>query len=112
MSIFRKVAATVIGTRIAADTGKSSGVLGLVAGMAATRIIARSPMGALLLGGGYVAHKLLKKKREIDAFGPHATATKDGLSAPEANSLPNGAAAHPLPTAQGAPAVSDARLKV
>lgn len=108
MGMFRKVAATVIGTRIAADSGKSSGVLGLVAGMAATRIISRSPMGALLLGGGYVAHKLLKKKREIDTLGPHGAARKDGVPAPETNALPNGAAAHPIPVS---PTVQD-RTKV
>ncbi|MDX3908338.1 MAG: hypothetical protein QHC67_00750 [Sphingobium sp.] len=82
MGIFTKIAATVIGTRIAADSGKS-GVLGVAAGMLATRVIARSPMGALLVGGTYVAHKLLTKKREIDALGPHGTAVKDGLAGPD-----------------------------
>ncbi|CAH0352043.1 hypothetical protein BH11PSE5_BH11PSE5_14210 [soil metagenome] len=80
--MLRKVMASVIGTRIAADTGKSSGVLGVAAGLLATRVIARSPLGALVLGGGYIAHKMLQKKREIDALGPHGAAVHDGLVEP------------------------------
>jgi hypothetical protein len=81
MGMFTKIAATMIGTRIAADSGKS-GFLGVAAGMLATRVIARSPMGALLVGGTYVAHKLLQKKREIDTLGPHGAAVADGVVAP------------------------------
>ncbi|AUW56832.1 hypothetical protein C1T17_00815 [Sphingobium sp. SCG-1] len=87
MGIFTKAAATIIGTRIAADTGKS-GFLGVAAGMLATRVIARSPIGALLVGGTYVAHKLLQKKREVDALGPHGAAVKDGLATPSVTLLP------------------------
>ncbi|MGK2909803.1 MAG: hypothetical protein ACSLE1_08400 [Sphingobium sp.] len=81
MGIIGKAAATIIGTRIAADSGKS-GLFGVAAGMLATRVIARSPIGALVVGGAYVAHKLLKKKREVDALGPHGAAVKDGLAEP------------------------------
>lgn len=81
MGLIRKAAATIIGTRIAADSGKS-GFLGVAAGMLATRVIARSPIGALLVGGTYVAHKLWKKKQEVDALGPHGAAVKDGLVKP------------------------------
>ena len=81
MGIIGKAAATIIGTRIAADSGKS-GLFGVAAGMLATRVIARSPLGALVVGGAYVAHKLLKKKREVDALGPHGAAVKDGFAEP------------------------------
>lgn len=89
MGIITKLAATMIGTRIAADSGKS-GLLGVAAGMLATRVIARSPMGAVLVGGSYLAHKLWKKKQEVDALGPHGAAVKDGLAAPSISLSPTG----------------------
>jgi uncharacterized membrane protein YeaQ/YmgE (transglycosylase-associated protein family) len=79
MGMLGKIATTIIGTRIAAETGKA-GLVGAAAGMIATRIITRSPMGALAVGGAYVAHKLLQKKREIDRKGPHQAAVDDGLA--------------------------------
>lgn len=78
MRILGKVATTIIGTRIAAESGKA-GLLGAAAGMIATRVIARSPIGALAIGGAYIAHKLWQKKKQIDAKGPHEAAVKDGL---------------------------------
>lgn len=101
MGISTKAAATIIGTRIAADTGKS-GLLGVAAGMLATRVIARSPVGALLVGGTYVAHKLLQKKREVDALGPHGAAVKDGLAQP---SLTMSSATEPAAQAPAEPPV-------
>lgn len=101
MGMLGKIATTMVGTRIAAETGKA-GLLGVAAGMIATRVIARSPMGALALGGAYVAHKLFLKKREIDAKGPHQAAVDDGLAkekpkrrlaAPKAPAQHNGTAA-------------------
>lgn len=74
-----KIAGAVIGTRIAAESGKA-GLLGAVAGMVATRVIARSPVGAAMIGGAYVAHKLWQKKRQIDKVGPHAAAVEDGVA--------------------------------
>jgi hypothetical protein len=78
MRILGKIATTIIGTRIAAEAGKA-GLLGAAAGMVATRVIARSPIGALAIGGAYVAHKLWQKKKQIDAKGPHEAAVEDGL---------------------------------
>ncbi|WP_336964474.1 hypothetical protein [Sphingobium aquiterrae] len=78
MRILGKIASTIIGTRIAAESGKA-GLLGAAAGMVATRVITRSPIGALAIGGAYVAHKLWQKKKQIDAKGPHEVAVEDGL---------------------------------
>ena len=78
MGAFRNIAATMVGTRIAAEA-KSTGLIGVVAGLAVTRIMARSPLGALVIGGGYIAHKLLQKKQKVDLVGPHDAAIDDGL---------------------------------
>lgn len=76
-----KVATTIIGTRIAAESGKA-GLIGTAVGMLATRLIARSPAGAVAIGGAYVAHKLWQKKRQIDKEGARQTAIEDGLVKP------------------------------
>ncbi|CAN5235094.1 hypothetical protein BH10PSE12_BH10PSE12_35470 [soil metagenome] len=81
MGMLGRIATTIVGTRIAAETGKA-GLVGTAIGMVATRIITRSPMGALMVGGAYVAHKLIQKKRQIDLEGPHQTAIDDGLAKP------------------------------
>jgi len=81
MGVIGKMATTIVGTRIAAETGKA-GFAGVAVGMIATRIISRSPMGALFVGGAYLAHQVIKKMREIDAKGPHKAAVDDGLIAP------------------------------
>lgn len=79
MGMLGKIAGTIIGTRIAAETGKA-GLMGAAAGMVAARVIARSPVGAAVIGGAYVAHKLWQKKKQIDKVGPHAAAVQDGVS--------------------------------
>jgi hypothetical protein len=79
MRMLGRIATTVIGTRIAAETGRA-GLVGTAVGMVATRVIARSPVGALAIGGAYVAHKLWQKKKQIDARGPHEVAIEDGLA--------------------------------
>lgn len=81
MRMLGKIATTIIGTRIAAESGKA-GLLGAAAGMVATRVITRSPIGALMVGGAYVAHKLWRKKKQIDTAGPHGAAVADGLVEP------------------------------
>ncbi|HEX7782344.1 MAG TPA: hypothetical protein VF509_06025 [Sphingobium sp.] len=78
MRMLGRIATTIIGTRIAAETGKA-GLVGAAAGMLATRVLTRSPLGAIAIGGAYVAHKLWQKKKEIDKKGPHETAVEDGL---------------------------------
>ena len=67
-SLFRKAArlgATVVAARVAADTGKK-GVIGLIAGAGAKRLIMRYPVGAMVLTGAYLAGKLYEAKREAD----------------------------------------------
>lgn len=81
MGMLTKIAATVIGTRVAAATGKS-GLLGVAAGALASRVITRSPVGALVIGGAYLGHKIWSKKKDIDAKGPHQTAVEDGAVKP------------------------------
>ncbi|MFC3443027.1 hypothetical protein ACFOKF_17795 [Sphingobium rhizovicinum] len=60
-----RVGATVVAARVAADTGKK-GVIGLLAGAGAKRLIMRYPAGALLVTGAYMAGKLYEAKREAD----------------------------------------------
>lgn len=78
MGMIGRLATTIVGTRIAAEAGKA-GLMGVAVGMVATRLIARSPAGALFVGGAYLAHKTLKKMREIDRKGPQRAAVEDGL---------------------------------
>lgn len=66
--LLRKVArlgATVVAARVAAGTGKK-GVVGLIAGAGAKRLIMRYPAGALFVTGAYMAGKLYEAKREAE----------------------------------------------
>ncbi len=60
-----RVGATVVAARVAAATGKK-GVVGMVAGVGAKRVIMRHPAGALFVAGAYMAGKLYEAKREAD----------------------------------------------
>lgn len=60
-----KLISGVVGSHVAEQSGKS-GALGAVGGLVANRIIKRSPIGALVIGGAWVAHKLYKRKQERD----------------------------------------------
>ena len=60
-----KLVAGALGSRIAEQSGKS-GALGAIGGLVANRIIKRSPLGAVVIGGAWVAHKLYKRKQERD----------------------------------------------
>lgn len=63
-----KLVAGVMGSRIAENAGKS-GAVGAAAGLLARGMIRRSPIGALMLGGAWMGHKLYKrnKERQLDA---------------------------------------------
>ncbi|BAV66049.1 hypothetical protein [Sphingobium cloacae] len=66
--LLRKAAragAVLVGTRVAAETGKK-GVVGLIAGMGARRLIMRYPVGAMVVTGAYLAGRLYEAKREMD----------------------------------------------
>lgn len=58
-----KVVAGAIGSRIAEQSGKS-GVLGAAAGLVVNRVVRRSPVGALAVGGVWLGHKLYKRHQE------------------------------------------------
>ncbi len=58
-----KVVGGVIGSRIAEGAGKS-GLLGGAAGMVVSRFVRKSPVGALVVGGAWVGHKLYKRSQE------------------------------------------------
>lgn len=58
-----KMVGGVLGARIAERAGRS-GVLGGAAGYMASRFIRRSPLGALLIGGAWVGHKLYRRGQE------------------------------------------------
>lgn len=61
-----RVGATLVAARVAADTGKK-GVIGLLAGAGAKRLILRYPAGAMFVTGAYMAGKLFEAKRAADA---------------------------------------------
>ena len=58
-----KLVGGVIGARVAENAGKS-GKLGAAAGYVASRVIKRSPIGALVIGGAWLGHKLYKRDQE------------------------------------------------
>lgn len=58
-----KVFAGFIGARVAETSGKS-GLLGAATGLVLGRVIRRSPMGALLIGGAWVGKKLYDRSKE------------------------------------------------
>jgi len=58
-----KVFAGFVGARIAESTGKS-GLLGAATGLVVGRVVKRSPMGAMLIGGIWVGKKLYNRNRE------------------------------------------------
>lgn len=60
-----KVLSGIVGSRVAEKSGQS-GALGAAAGVVAARIIKRSPLSALLIGGAWAAHALYKHKKERD----------------------------------------------
>lgn len=66
--LLRKAAragATIVAARVAGGTGKK-GVIGIIAGFGAKRLIMRHPVGALFVTGAYMAGKLYEAKREAD----------------------------------------------
>src|SRR3546814_19533707 len=69
-----RVGATVVGARVAADTGKK-GVIGLVAGMGAKRLIMRHPVGALFVTGAYMAGKVYEARSEERRVGKECVST-------------------------------------
>jgi len=69
--MFGKVVGSVLGASIAEKSGKS-GLLGGAAGLVASRILRRSPMTALLVGGAWLGHKLYRRNQERGANTPKA----------------------------------------
>lgn len=61
-----RLGAAVVAARVAAATGKK-GVVGLVAGIGAKRLIMRHPLGALFVTGAYLAGKAYETKRDLDS---------------------------------------------
>jgi len=58
-----KVFAGFIGARVAETAGKS-GLLGAATGLVISRVARRSPLGALVIGGAWLGHKLYKRNQE------------------------------------------------
>lgn len=58
-----KVFAGFVGARVAETSGKS-GLLGAATGLVISRVARRSPMGALVIGGAWLGHKLYKRGQE------------------------------------------------
>lgn len=61
-----RLGATVVAARVAAGTG-GKGIVGLVAGAGAKRIIMRYPVGALFVAGAYLAGRIFETNREAKA---------------------------------------------
>lgn len=62
-NVLGKAVAGVIGARIAEHAGKS-GALGAAAGLVVSRIVRRSPVGAVAVGGLWLGHKLYQRHKE------------------------------------------------
>ncbi len=58
-----KLLGGVLGSRIAEKSGQS-GTMGALAGLAASTFVRRSPIGALVIGGVWLGHKLYKRNEE------------------------------------------------
>lgn len=84
-----KVVSGFVGSRLAAHAGKS-GALGAVAGVVINRVVSRSPMGAMVIGGIWVGSKLYKrrKEREVNKFEAAAQAAKPVTAADPATPPP------------------------
>lgn len=78
--MFGKVVGSVLGASIAERSGKS-GLIGGAVGLVVSRVIRRSPMGALLVGGAWLGHKLYRRSQEREAKAA-ATAEPNAPTAP------------------------------
>lgn len=58
-----KLLGGVMGSRIAEHSGKS-GAMGAAAGLIASNFVRKSPIGALIIGGAWLGHKLYKRNQE------------------------------------------------
>ncbi|MDX3899549.1 MAG: hypothetical protein QHC40_03415 [Sphingobium sp.] len=81
-----RIGAAVVAARVAAATGKK-GMVGLLAGAGAKRVIMRYPGGALFVTGAYLAGKLLEAKREVDRK-KTVKLLPDHSATPEATAVP------------------------
>lgn len=58
-----KLLGGVMGSRIAERSG-NSGAMGAAAGLIASNFVRKSPIGALIIGGAWLGHKLYKRNEE------------------------------------------------
>lgn len=61
--MFGKLIGGALGSRIAEKSGQS-GAVGAAAGLLASKLVKRSPIGALIIGGAWLGHKLYKRSQE------------------------------------------------
>jgi hypothetical protein len=80
--IIGKVVSNAVGSRIGTAMN-GAGPLGAVAGMVATRLVKRSPVGAVIVGGAWVVHKLYLRKKERDEEAAAHSAKPVKAAAPE-----------------------------
>ena len=64
--VLSKIATAVLTSHVKSEAGKA-GVIGMVAGLAATTVLRRSVPGAIIIGGVVVARQLIKMKRNVNA---------------------------------------------
>lgn len=63
INMMGKILGGVLGARIAERSG-NSGLVGAAAGYVASRVVRRSPMGALFVGGLWLGKKLYSRNKE------------------------------------------------
>ena len=85
--MFGKVVGSVLGASIAERSGKA-GALGGAAGLVVSRLVRRSPLTALLVGGAWLGHKLYRRNQEREAKAAAATAEPNTPAPPKAPDVP------------------------
>jgi hypothetical protein len=93
VNMLGKILGGVLGARIAERSG-NSGLVGAAAGYVASRVVRRSPVGALVVGGLWLGKKLYSrnKERHFDIAARNARPVQ-GVASPAATVQP--AAEHP-----------------
>jgi hypothetical protein len=82
--MFGKLVGGMLGSRIAERSGQS-GMMGAAAGLLASNFVRKSPIGALIIGGAWLGHKLYKrsKERELDGAADASKAARVAPTVPE-----------------------------
>lgn len=88
--MFGKLVGGMLGSRIAERSGQS-GMMGAAAGLLASNFVRKSPIGALIIGGAWLGHKLYKRneERKLNAMADAAKPAKAARVAPPVPDRPD-----------------------